>query len=72
MVGLCHAQGAPLLASEGYAEIQAFVAAHTHQLEGILKDWWPQSVNERYSAAFTGSDFERSCIGKTPITSMKR
>lgn len=35
IVGLCHAQGVPLMASDGYVEVQALVVAHTHQRRGI-------------------------------------
>jgi GNAT superfamily N-acetyltransferase len=35
VVGLCQVQGVRLLASEGYAEIQALVVASGHQRQGI-------------------------------------
>lgn len=35
VVGLCHAQGVPLMASDGYAEVQALVVAQTQQRQGI-------------------------------------
>lgn len=35
IVGLCHVQGVPLLASSGYTEVQALVVAQLHQRTGL-------------------------------------
>jgi GNAT superfamily N-acetyltransferase len=35
IVGFCHVQGVPLLASSGYAEVQALVVARSHQRTGL-------------------------------------
>lgn len=35
LVGLCHIQGVPLLASDGYAEVQALVVAADARRQGI-------------------------------------
>lgn len=35
VVGLCHLQGVPLVASDGYAEVQALVVAQSHQRQGV-------------------------------------
>lgn len=35
VVGMCHVQGVPLIASEGYAEIQALVIGHAVQRTGL-------------------------------------
>ena len=35
IIGLCQVQGVRLLASEGYAEVQALVVAASHQRQGI-------------------------------------
>ena len=37
LIGLCQIQGVRLLASEGYAEVQALVVAASHQRQGIGK-----------------------------------
>ena len=35
IVGLCHLQGVPLIASDGYAEVQALVVSQAFQRRGI-------------------------------------
>ena len=35
LVGLCHVQGVPLVASDGYAEVQALVVAASSQRSGV-------------------------------------
>ncbi|MFC4161101.1 GNAT family N-acetyltransferase [Chitinimonas lacunae] len=35
LLGLCHLQGVPLLASDGYAEVQALVVAQAAQRSGV-------------------------------------
>ena len=35
LAGLCHVQGVPLLASDGYAEVQALVVAASLQRSGV-------------------------------------
>jgi GNAT superfamily N-acetyltransferase len=35
LVGLCHVQGVPLVASDGYAEVQALVVSSSSQRKGV-------------------------------------
>ena len=49
VVGLCHVQGVPLLATDGYAEVQALVVLHLNQGHGIGKQLLAQAVT--WSAA---------------------
>ncbi len=45
VVGLCHVQGVPLLASGGYAEVQALVVARSHQRTGLGRALLEQAVS---------------------------
>ena len=44
VVALCHVQGVPLLATDGYAEVQALVVRRTNQRQGIGKQLLAQAV----------------------------
>ena len=35
LIGLCHVQGVPLIASDGYAEVQALVVSSSSQRKGV-------------------------------------
>ena len=45
IVGLCHVQGVPLVASDGYAEVQALVVSAAAQRQGIGRALVTTAVN---------------------------
>jgi GNAT superfamily N-acetyltransferase len=44
VIGLCHVQGVPLLATDGYAEVQALVVSSKSQRQGVGADLLRASV----------------------------
>ena len=53
LVGLCHAQGTPLLATDGYSEIQALVVSNQFQRRGIGRELVAAAVNWSVGLGYT-------------------